>query len=148
MPLNLSELLKEFTKSSYVMKPNRMVLEVEANRVREALARLVETVGEDSLYVATIEGTDLPEKGLIRLDYFINVFKHDLYLVVRTYLPRDAPVIQTLVDLMPGALAGELETHDLLGVIFEGNAYTRRSFFVPEDVSSKGIYPLRKDSGV
>lgn len=148
MSLNPSELLKEFTKSSYVMKPNRVVLEVDANKVREALARLAESVGWDSLYVATIEGTDIPEKGLIRLDYFVNVFKHNLYLVIRTYLPRDTPSIQTLVDLMPGALAGELETHDLLGVIFEGNTYTRRSFFVPEDVSSKGIYPLRKDSGV
>ncbi|MEM3948420.1 MAG: NADH-quinone oxidoreductase subunit C, partial [Zestosphaera sp.] len=121
---------------------------VDSGSVRDLLTRLVSTVGEDSLYIATIEGTDLPEKGLIRLDYFINVFKHDLYVVVRTYLPRERPVIQTLIDLMPGALAGELEAHDLLGVLFEGNAYMRRSFFIPEDVSSKGIYPLRKDSGV
>ncbi|MEM0014300.1 MAG: NADH-quinone oxidoreductase subunit C [Zestosphaera sp.] len=148
MSLNLSELLKDLITSSYVMRPNRVVLEVDSGSVRDLLTRLVSTVGEDSLYIATIEGTDLPEKGLIRLDYFINVFKHDLYVVVRTYLPRERPVIQTLIDLMPGALAGELEAHDLLGVLFEGNAYMRRSFFIPEDVSSKGIYPLRKDSGV
>ncbi len=145
---DLVELLSRYVTSSYVMKPERTVLEVEANRVRELFSKLVEAAGEDSLYLATIEGTDLPDKGLIRVDYFVNMFKRGTYVVVRTYLPRDGPVISSLIDLLPGALAGELETHDLLGVVFEGNPYLRRSFFVPEDVSSKGVYPLRKDSGV
>lgn len=148
MAQDLIELLSGYVASSYVMKPNRTVLEVESGRVNEFFSKLVEVAGEDSLYVATIEGTDLPDKGLIRVDYFINVFKRDMYIVVRTYLPRNEPVIPSLIDLLPGALAGELETHDLLGVVFEGNPYLRRSFFVPEDISSKEVYSLRKDSGV
>ncbi|MEM0025348.1 MAG: NADH-quinone oxidoreductase subunit C [Zestosphaera sp.] len=142
------DLLKEYMVKSYTMKPNRTVVEIEASKLREVFTKLVEALGREALYLATIEGTDFPEKNLIRIDYFINVFKHDTYLVLRAYLPRENPVIPSVIDLIPGALAGELETHDLLGILFEGNSYLRRSFFVPEDLSSKGVYPLRKDSGV
>jgi NADH-quinone oxidoreductase subunit C len=145
---SLVESLKEYVVKSYAMKPNRLVIEVEASKVREVFVKLAEVLGKESFYLATIEGTDLPEKKLIRIDYFVNLFKHDAYLVLRAYLPRENPVVPSVINLIPGALAGELETHDLLGVLFEGNTYLRRSFFVPEDISSKGIYPLRKDSGV
>jgi len=145
---SLVDSLKEYVIKSYTMKPNRVVVEVEASKIRDIFVKLVEVLGKGSFYLATIEGTDLPEKNLIRIDYFINSFKHDTYLVLRAYMPRENPVIPSVIDLIPGALAGELETYDLLGIIFEGNTHLRRSFFVPEDVSSKGIYPLRKDSGV
>lgn len=146
--LNLADFLGGYIIKSYTMKPNRVVVEIEASKLREVFTKLNEVLGKEALYLATIEGTDLPEKNLIRIDYFVNVFKHNTYLVLRAYLPRENPVIPSVIDLVPGALAGELETHDLLGILFEGNTYLRRSFFVPEDVSSKGIYPLRKDSGV
>ncbi len=145
---SLVDSLKEYVIKSYTMKPNRVVIEVEASKVREVFVKLAEVLGKESFYLSTIEGTDFPEKKLIRIDYFINLFKLDTNLVLRAYLPRENPIIPSVIDLVPGALAGELETHDLLGIIFEGNTYLRRSFFVPEDISSKGIYPLRKDSGV
>ncbi|MGC8974894.1 MAG: NADH-quinone oxidoreductase subunit C [Thermoprotei archaeon] len=148
MSLNLVDLLREYAVKSYIMKPNRLVIEIEAGKLREVFTKLTEVLGKEAFYLATIEGTDLPEKNLIRVDYFINVFKHNAYLVLRTYLPRENPVIPSVTDLIPGALAGELETYDLLGVLFNGNNHLRRSFFVSEDISSKGIYPLRKDSGV
>lgn len=148
MDLNLVDLLGEYVTKSYTMKPNRVVIEVEASKLREVFAKLAEVLGKEALYLATIEGADLPERNLIRIDYFVNVFKHNTYLVLRAYLPRENPVVPSVIDLVPGALAGELETHDLLGILFEGNNYLRRSFFVPTDISSRGIYPLRKDSGV
>lgn len=146
--LNLLDFLKEYVIKSYTMKPNRIVVEIEASKLREVLTKLTEVLGRESFYLSTIEGTDFPEKNTIRIDYFINIFKHNTYLVLRAYLPRENPVVPSIIDLVPGALAGELETHDLLGILFEGNNHLRRSFFVPEDVSSKGVYPLRKDSGV
>lgn len=146
--LNLVDFLKEYVINSYAMKPNRVVIEVEASKLREVFSKLSETLDGEAYYLATIEGTDFPEKNLIRIDYFVNVFRHNTYLVIRAYLPRENPIIPSVIDLVPGALAGELETHDLLGIIFDGNSYLRRSFFVPADVSSRDIYPLRKDSGV
>jgi NADH:ubiquinone oxidoreductase subunit C len=53
-----------------------------------------------------------------------------------------------VIDIVPGALGGELEAYDLMGVTFEGNNRLRRGFLAPEDMVEKGIYPLRKDSGV
>lgn len=145
---DLVDFLKEYTIKSYVMKPNRVVIEIEASKLKEVFIKLFEVLGKEAFYLATIVGTDLPDKNQIRVDYYVNVLKNNTYLVLRAYLPRENPIIPSVIDLVPGALAGELETHDLLGVLFDGNNYLRRSFFVPEDVSSKGIYPLRKDSGV
>jgi len=148
MGQSLVDFLKGYAIKSYVMKPGRVVVEVEASRIRDVIVKLAEALGRDSFYLSTIEGTDFPERKLIRIDYFLNVFKHNAYLVLRAYLPREKPVIPSVIDLVPGALAGELETYDLLGVVFEGNPYLRRSFFVPVEVASRGVYPLRKDSGV
>jgi len=145
---SLQEVLKDYALSTYNMKPNRVVIEVKPENVREAFTKLVSVYGAEGLYLATIVGTDFPDKNLIRVDYFVNVFSVNTYVVLRTYIPRDDPRIPSLLDIVPGALAGELETYDLLGVVFEGNPYLRRSFFVPNDISEKGIYPLRKDSGV
>ncbi|MEM4663888.1 MAG: NADH-quinone oxidoreductase subunit C [Desulfurococcaceae archaeon] len=53
-----------------------------------------------------------------------------------------------MIDIIPGLLAGERETYDLLGVVFNGNPLLKRGFFVATDVAEQGKYPLRKDSGV
>ncbi|MEM1833075.1 MAG: NADH-quinone oxidoreductase subunit C [Desulfurococcaceae archaeon] len=45
-------------------------------------------------------------------------------------------------------MSGECETHDLLGVVFKGNPYLKRGFFVPKDIVDLKEYPLRKDSKV
>ena len=85
---------------------------------------------------------------MIEINYFINIITLKQTIALRTRVPRDNPRIPSLLDLLPGALAGECETYDLLGVIFEGNQYLRRTFFVPIDVAQQGIYPLRKDAKV
>ncbi len=145
---SLQEVLKDYALSTYTMKPNRLVVEVKPENVKEVFSKLVKAYGTEGFYLSTIVGTDFPDKNLIRVDYFVNVFSVNSYVVLRTYIPRNDPRIPSLIDLVPGALAGELETYDLLGVVFEGNPYLRRSFFVPNDIAEKGIYPLRKDSGV
>ncbi|WP_434731082.1 NADH-quinone oxidoreductase subunit C [Thermogladius sp. KZ2Tp1] len=126
------------------VKPNRRVFALEPSRVRSVFLDLVRERGQEGFYVSTIVGVDLKEEGLIRVDYFVVLLPEEETVVLRTAVPRDNPVVDSIVDIVPGALSGELETHDLLGVLFQGNPYLRRGFFVPSDVAEKGVYPLRR----
>jgi len=130
------------------IKPGRRLFHVKPESVREIFKTLVERYGYESFYLSTIVGTDLKEENKVRLDYYVVLLPEEETIVIRTHIPRDSPEIDSIVDIVPGALAGECETNDLLGVVFRGNPFLRRGFFAPVDVASKNVYPLRKDSGV
>jgi NADH-quinone oxidoreductase subunit C len=63
---------------------------------------------------------------------------------VRVQVPEADPVVQSLVDLYPGAEAMEREAYDLVGVVFSGHPDLTR-ILLPEDWEG---HPLRKDYGV
>lgn len=63
---------------------------------------------------------------------------------VRVQVPEADPVVQSLVDLYPGAEAMEREAYDLVGVVFSGHPDLTR-ILMPEDWEG---HPLRKDYGV
>jgi NADH-quinone oxidoreductase subunit C len=142
------ELLKKYAIEMGTVKPNRKVYVAEPANVRRIFEELIEKYGYEGFYLSTIVGTDLKEEGKMRLDYYLVLLPEEETVVIRTFLPRDNPVISSIVDIVPGALPGECETHDLLGVIFRGNPFLKRGFFVPSDIAERGVYPLRKDSGV
>ncbi|RLG83559.1 MAG: NADH-quinone oxidoreductase subunit C [Thermoprotei archaeon] len=144
------EFAKEYIEKSYLMKPNRIVIEIKPEKIREFLTQLSKTLEDrgKKFYLSTIAGTDLIDKNVIQLDYHLIILPPGQGIVVRTYLPRDNPRIDSILDLIPGAFSGECETYDLLGIVFEGNKYLKRGFFVPIDITEKNIFPLRKDSGV
>lgn len=130
------------------IKPGRKMFVITPENVKKVFNILIEKAGYESFYLSTLIGTDLKEEGRIRLDYYIVLLPEEETIVIRTYIPRANPEIESIIDIVPGALAGECETHDLLGVIFRGNPFLKRGFFTPSDVAEKETYPLRKDSGV
>lgn len=139
--------MAELSVGSYSFReagPRRYVAPVDLERLREVVELLVR---EDS-YLSMISAVDLPKEGAIELNYVFWSIKHRAAFIVKTRVSRERPVVPTIVDIVPGALGGELETYDLFGVVFEGNARLRRGFLVPEDLTSKGVYPMRKDAGV
>ncbi|WP_448577183.1 NADH-quinone oxidoreductase subunit C [Thermosphaera sp.] len=142
------DFLSSFTIETLVVKPGRKTYVVKPEDLRSVFSKMIEVLGDSSFYVSTIIGTDLKDEGRIRLDYYVVVLPEEETIVLRTFIPRDNPSIDSLIDLIPGVLPGECETHDLLGVVFKGNPFLKRGFFVPSDIVEQGKYPLRKDSGV
>ncbi len=140
--------LEGLVKEVKEMKVGRTVVIVDPDKVGEAFRKLQQHFGPLNIYLSTIVGTDLKDEGKIRMDYYVNVFSEGTYVVLRTYLAREKPEIPTMLEHSDAAFSGECETYDLLGVKFIGNPYLKRSFFVPRDVAEKGVFPLRKDSGV
>lgn len=151
MVISVSSKLDFFSKyavKTEIIKPKRIVFTVKSEDVRRIFEELIKQHGHGAFYVSTIAGTDLPGENKIRLDYYVVLLPEEETIVIRTYLDRSNPLVDSLVDIIPGVLSGECETHDLLGVFFKGNPFLKRGFFVALDVAEKGIYPLRKDSGV
>ncbi len=142
------ESIEEYIVRKYEIKPMRLVIEVNSRDLRNIFVKLLNVLGDTGFYLSTIVGTDLIKENKIRLDYYIVLLPQENVVVIRTYISREQPIVPSIVDILPGAYAGERETYDLLGVVFEGNKYLKRPFFVPEELVERGVYPLRKDSGV
>ncbi len=58
-------------------------------------------------------------------------------------LPKSKPEIESICDLIPGALITEQEKQEMLGIKVKGIPKDKR-VFVSDDFP-KGIYPWRKD---
>lgn len=131
-----------------MVKPNRRVYVVKSSDIKLVFRDFLEKIGSENFYLSTIVATDMLKEGLIRLDYFVVLLPEETTITVRTYVSRDQPVIDSIVDIVPGAFSGEMETYDLLGVVFNGNPYLRDGFFKPPDLAKQKIYPLRRDAKV
>ncbi|MEM1873236.1 MAG: NADH-quinone oxidoreductase subunit C [Acidilobaceae archaeon] len=125
------------------VKPRRPVYLVKPGDLREAYRRLLEFFGSENIYLSTIAATDKPEENVIEVNYFINILSERVVIVLRCRLERSDPRVPSLVEFT-GMHSGEIETHDLVGVVFEGNPYLKRGAFVPEELVERNEYPLRK----
>ena len=63
---------------------------------------------------------------------------------IRVQVPESDPVVDSIVEVYPGADAMEREAYDLLGIVFSGHPDLTR-ILMPEDWEG---HPLRKDYGV
>jgi len=96
-------------------------------------------------HLAVISGNDLGEN--IELVYSFSIYygRHlqEISLNISVEIPKSNPEIETICDWIPGALVGEREKQEFLGVKVIGIPDTRR-LFLPDDFP-KGVYPWRKD---
>ena len=67
----------------------------------------------------------------------------EISLNMTVELPKANPTIETITDLIPGALITEQEKQEMLGVKVKGIPKNKR-VFISEDFP-KGMYPWRKD---
>lgn len=140
--------LDKYVKGKGLVKPNRKAFIVDPDAIRSIFQEMINNLGYEGFYLSTIVATDLKDENKIRLDYYVVILPEEETIALRTYLPRESPKISSIIDLVPGALAGECEAHDLVGVVFEGNPHLKRGFFASDNVVEAGEYPLRKDSKV
>jgi formate hydrogenlyase subunit 5 len=104
---------------------------------REVIKAMVEA--DEKTGITAITGLDFGAN----LGLLYHVHTSNAFVTIRAQVPKDNPKIQTIVDIIPGAVFHELEVTDLMGVIFEGNAL--KGHFLLYENFPEGIYPLRKD---
>ncbi|MGD0071737.1 MAG: NADH-quinone oxidoreductase subunit C [Candidatus Bathyarchaeia archaeon] len=104
---------------------------------RDVLKAMVEA--DEKTAVSAITGLDLGAN----LGVLYHIRTSNAFLTIRAEVPKDNPKIQTITDIIPGAIFHELEVADLLGVVFEG--HPSPGHFVLSEYWPQGVYPLRKD---
>jgi len=100
---------------------------------------------QNSPHLAVVSGNDLSKT--IELIYHFSIYYGvplgEISLNISVELPKSKPEIESICDLIPGALITEREKQEMLGVKIKGIPDSRR-LFLPDDFP-KGVYPWRKD---
>jgi len=113
---------------------------VSIRTARESLKAAVKTLItlEDYSHLSTITAVDIESE----IEVIYHIVCKDALISLRVQVPKEKPVLPTIVDLIPGAVLYEREVHDLFGVKFEGNPDL--SPLLLPDRWPKDVYPLRK----
>lgn len=93
-------------------------------------------------FLASLHGVDhLPEEPRLGVVYELLDMSAVDRISVKTRVPVDAPEVDSVVDLWPGADHPEREVYDMFGVVFTGHPDLRR-ILMPEDYEG---HPQRRD---
>lgn len=87
-------------------------------------------------------GIDFIRKKLIQMVYYVHSPKLKCTILIRVNVPRDKPVLPSLIKIWDAMDYHEREAWELLGVNFDGNPNLSH-LLLPEDW--EGGHPLRKD---
>ncbi len=118
-------------------------LEIDKGIIRDFVKHLIKL--EKYPHLAVVSGYDI--KNSINLVYHFSIYfgkrEKEISLNVTVELPKSKPEIDTITDLIPGALITEQEKQEMLGVKIKGIPKNERVFI--SDDFPDGMYPWRKD---
>jgi NADH-quinone oxidoreductase subunit C len=125
------------------MKERRLKVTTTPSRIKEAAIFARDSLGFN--HISTVSGTDWIAKNELEVIYFVGSVakgQEDFVLALAERIPRDNPVVPTLIDVWKGAEYNERETHEMLGIDFRGHP-DQSHILLPEDWND--LPPLRKD---
>ncbi len=96
----------------------------------------------NGFFLETISGVDWIKEDRLEVIYDYSISGSELCrVVVRTFISRSEPKIDTISEIFPGADWHERETHDFYGIEFVGHPCLE-PLLLPEDAD---FHPLLKD---
>jgi NADH:ubiquinone oxidoreductase subunit C len=134
----------DLERNIFSSKPLEVIIKkhnrVFVNVIREDLKKVVKFIANEPgfQHLSTITARDTGTEFEILYHFFID----GILLTVRTKCPRDDPTVDSIVDIVPGAILYEREINDILGIVPKDHPDLRR-LILPENWTSG--YPLRKD---
>ncbi|NKQ39659.1 MAG: hypothetical protein HF967_09400 [Methanosarcinales archaeon] len=137
--------IKKVGKNEHKLK--RLWIHISNKKIKNAINFLLKF--QENLHISTISGRDVGNE--IEIIYFITIqyglVKKDIVIALVTRVSKDNPKIQTITDIIPGAILYEKEVREMLGVTIE-NLNDDAKFVLPDDFP-ENLYPLRLDeSGI
>ena len=118
-----------------VKRPRRMFVAVPRDQLCAVAGFLAQSGVQ---HLSTITGRDAGTGFEVLYHFFVD----GTVLTLKVQLPRDDPVVDSIVGLFPSSVLYERELLDLLGITPRGHPDLRR-LVLPDDWP--GGYPLRKD---
>jgi NADH/F420H2 dehydrogenase subunit C len=120
-------------------RPNYEGYLVKPEHLYNVMMKLRDDLGYD--YLSSVTGVDYLPDNKMEVVYHLRKSTGGSPLVLKAQLPRDNPVVSSIVPIYPGAEFQEREAWDLLGIKFDGHPDLRR-ILMWEGFSG---HPLRKD---
>lgn len=133
----LKEVLKEKAGDIVSSAPRRIFIYVKQNDLFEVIRALRNTLG--ITHLSTISGVDKQES----FEILYHLANEEASITVRVLIPRDDPHVQSICEIIPGAILYEREIQDMFGIMVDGIPDPRPLLL--SDDWPKGEYPLRKD---
>ncbi|MCL4355768.1 MAG: NADH-quinone oxidoreductase subunit C [Nitrososphaerota archaeon] len=130
------------TKLEWV-KPRRLKVSAPASMIKDVALFARDSLGFD--HISTVSGVDWIAKNALEVVYFVGSTvpgQEGFVLALSERVPRDNPVVSTLIGVWRGAEYHERETHEMFGLNFQGHP-DQSHLFLPEDWND--LPPLRKD---
>jgi NADH-quinone oxidoreductase subunit C len=122
-----------------VFARGRAEVEIQPSAVRAVIGTLME---RGYSFVASVHGVDYyPHEPRLGVIYELLDMHEVDRLSLKARVSTDAPRIETIVDMFPGADFQEREVYDMFGVEFDGHPDLRR-ILMPEDYEG---FPQRRD---
>lgn len=117
-------------------------MKVDRTAFKDSIKHLIEL---QFPHLAVASGNDLGKTIEILYHFTLNYDQphEEIILNISVELPKTDPTIDTISDIIPGALITEREKMEMLGIIVKGIPDDSR-VFVPDDFP-KGVYPWRRD---
>ncbi|MDV3292865.1 MAG: NADH-quinone oxidoreductase subunit C [Nitrososphaerales archaeon] len=126
------------------MRERRLKVTTAPDRMREVCFFVRDELGFD--HISAVSGVDWIGKNEFEVVYFVGSLTkpglEDFVVCVAERVPRDNPVVPTLIDVWLGVDYSERETHEMFGIDFQGHP-NKNHLFLPEDWND--LPPLRKD---
>ncbi len=126
------------------MKERRLKVTATLPTIKDVCLFVRDELGFD--HISTVSGVDWIAKNELEVVYFVNSVSkpglEDFVIGVAERVPRDNPVVPTLIEVWPGAEFEERETHEMFGINFQGHP-NQGHLLLPEDWND--LPPLRKD---
>lgn len=138
----------EFLERLKALYPGKMDAQVRSgSRIyiripREELTKIVEIIFRRMGAKFSIASALEIREGYEVL-YHFTFDKLGFICTIKTLAPREDPLLDSIVPIVPGAIWIEREIHDILGVRFEGHPSLKR--LVKAEFAKEDEYPFRKD---
>ncbi|KYH35284.1 NADH-quinone oxidoreductase subunit 5 [Clostridium tepidiprofundi DSM 19306] len=92
-------------------------------------------------HLANINGVDYIDENEFEVVYHTYSYTHKIHIINKVRIPREKPLISTVVGLWEQAQFYEQEVHEFFGIVFEGNKDLSGLFLE----NWRDLPPLRKD---
>jgi membrane-bound hydrogenase subunit beta len=129
------------TGARVVINRRSIVLSITPDKVQDVL-RLITTELPDFYHLSTITAVDVGTT----IDLIYHFWKEKDFLSVRTAVPKENPVVESVSEFLPSSLLYEAEVKDLLGISFTGNPLMGRKLLLPDSYPAEAPPPLRKEA--
>ena len=118
-----------------------LTITLKKEKITEVIRYLYDNPDTKFQYLTSLAGVHFPDLNQIAVVYQLHNLMTNQRLRLKTFLPVDNPVTDTLTSVFPAANWMERETYDFYGVNFKGHPDLRRILNVDDMI----IFPMRKE---